>query len=57
LQGLVHATDHNGLWGVPFAGMLLWVPCFQIVAPRLWNEGINAVALGCENLAGIVCCW
>jgi Na+/H+ antiporter NhaD/arsenite permease-like protein len=34
------------LWAVPFAGMLLSIALFPIVAPRFWHRRMAAVALG-----------
>ncbi len=34
------------LWGVPFAGLLLSVALFPVVAPRFWQRRMAAVAFG-----------
>jgi Na+/H+ antiporter NhaD/arsenite permease-like protein len=34
------------LWGVPFAGMLLSIALFPVVAPHFWHRRMGAVALG-----------
>ncbi len=34
------------LWGVPFAGMLLSIALFPVLAPRFWLRRMDAIALG-----------
>ena len=42
-----HAGEAPGLvWGIPFAGMLLSIAIFPLLAPRLWHHRMGLVALG-----------
>jgi len=42
-----HAGEAPGLvWGIPFAGLLLSIAIFPLVAPRLWHHRMGLVALG-----------
>jgi len=36
----------SGLWGVPFAGLLLSIAVVPLVAPRIWHHHYGKIALG-----------
>ena len=49
LPGWVHAADLDGaaltpIWGLPFAGILLSIALFPLIAPKLWHHHYGKIA-------------